>query len=261
MQQHQEKHFFSFYVSILAKLLENQKSGNFFEIHNEDLLHRIRDVLRMQKEETCFLFSRFQHVVVKIIAFEKKGIKFLIQELGKNSVLKPHVTLLLPILKRSNLEEAIYNATECGVSSIQLIKTEKSTKNLSLHEFQRLEKIIIAAAEQSKQFHFPDITLPKSYDAIFHGIEGKKIWFDKRGAPSFELIEKIRTKKPDQLNILIGPEGDFTEQERANIVDAGFEAHTLTPTTLRSVSAVSVAIGSVRALLCFAFFVFYVLYQ
>jgi len=241
-----EKHLFSFYIPNFGTLLQDGSHAGLI-IKDQNFLHRVHDVLRMKEETFCYLFDSQQHALVRLVLLTKKELRFIVHRYAENDILTPRITLFLPILKRAALEDAIYNATEMGVSEIRLITTTKSVHQISHHEYERLEKIIIAAAEQSKQFTLAELlpSLPCE-QAINAEIQGKKIWFDKGGMPYFDAISRIRSNQPEHITILIGPEGDFTAQERTHITNAGFDSYSLTPTTLRSVSAVTLAIGMIR---------------
>lgn len=246
MHETREKHLFSFYITDLTSLIKNEQKEMI--IKDSVLIHRMKDIIRMKERSECYFFDQQVHVFAHITLINKKEIHCFISKKALNDYLKPHITLLLPLLKRNALEEAVYNATEAGASLIQLITTKKSEQNLPSNELARLQKIIIAAAEQSKNFHFPTLMSPISYEKIAPSSQGTKIWFDKNGVPFFNVISSLKEKKPDLLTIIIGPEGDFTAQEQATIVQAGFESYALTPTTLRSISAVTLAVGSIRSM-------------
>lgn len=240
-----EKHFFSLHVTDISKQLQDIISPELI-IREYDIVHRVCGVLRMKEGSIFYLFDQYIHVLVQVVRITKKELLLKILECKKNKLLFPKIVLFLPILKRTALEQAIYNATETGVSIIQLIRTTKSMSQMSLHEYARLEKIIIAAAEQSKYFNLAKILLPISIDQALKAAGGKKIWFDPIGQSFVHIITTLHKDRPEDITILLGPEGGFTIEEQKNILSHDFETYALTPTILRSVSAVTLAVGIIR---------------
>ncbi len=49
--------------------------------------------------------------------------------------------------------------------------------------------------------------------------------------------------------VVIGPEGGVTDEEQQLLQAIGFDTYTLTPTVLRSVDAVTIALGGIRSII------------
>ncbi len=65
--------------------------------------------------------------------------------------------MLLPLLKKIALEEALYACVELGAHSVQLVITNKSQHTwVDLKKWCACNEFMIAAAEQSKNFAFPE---------------------------------------------------------------------------------------------------------
>src|SRR5436190_21644325 len=159
-----EKHEFALYVALLSSLVETILPGEDIIISDEKIIHRMKFILRLSPQEQCIFFDKIIHVKCIIKEFiGKKQVKCIMQEKKINTILSPMITFLLPILKRDDFENAIYSLTEIGVTIIQLVLTKK-TYNVTFNqkEMERVQRIIIAAAEQSKNFAYPELKAPIS---------------------------------------------------------------------------------------------------
>lgn len=241
-----DKHIFALYVDNLSTII----SENTFLVSNEQIIHRCIHVLRLQRDDEIILFDRSEHASVRIVLIGKKVMQGALINRFCNVIFKPNIKLLLPVLKKDALSDAIYNAVETGVSEIYLVTTQKSQRVISAVELDRLERVAISAAEQSKNFALPQIHHPMHLDAalaLFKGIPSA--FFDPHGKSVQEIITFLSTGQYANIVLLIGPEGDLTAAEKSMLEEHKWLLCALTPTVLRSVQAVSVSIGIMRSFL------------
>jgi 16S rRNA (uracil1498-N3)-methyltransferase len=151
-------------------------------------------------------------------------------------------------LKKQALEEAVYGLVECGVSSIYLLDTDKVQRDWGGDkEYERLYKICIAAAEQSKNYAMPQIHKPISLNEfIKQHAAYTKLFFDPAGA---SIMATISDRKHENICCIVGPEGDLTESEKDLLRTQQFNFCHLTPTILRAQQAVVVAVGALRSII------------
>ena len=158
----------------------------------------------------------------------------------------------MPLLKREALEQAVYSLVELGVNDVQFVVTDKSQKELRPAARKRLERIMIAAAEQSKNFSLPRIHDPLGFQDFMKTLQTQtahKILFDSDGQPLWNVASIVRDADLADVVCMVGPEGALTEEEMHLAQTAGFILCCLTPTVLRSVQACSVGVGAIRSLL------------
>lgn len=243
----EKRHIFSLYSQDLS--YDESASSGSYTIKDEILVHRINNILRLREKDRLSIFNGMISLNAIITRIEKKIIILEVQEKKLTSDFQKKIRIYLPLLKKEALEEAVYNTTEMGVSEIQLIKTDYSQKIITNHEFLRLEKIIIAACEQSKRFNIPVLKeLISLQEAITTKDEELNIWFDPKGTSLFSLCTMLENNKPKKIGIFIGPEADFSDEEKEKLEQIS-QKYTLTPTILRSRSAVTLGIGIVRSIL------------
>lgn len=247
-----QHHIFALYVSNLSQLIKPLSGTMPLTVTDTDIVHRISTVLRLEVDDACILFDRFihAHVIIKK-TIKKKSLECVIIKTQKNYQQKPHTLFLLPMLKKNNLETAIYTLTEIGVSTIQLLYTQKTARTpFTQKDKDRIERIMITAAEQSKNFSYPDIKEPIFLgDACLLYTESPKIVFDPEGKPVGTIIDSLQDTNCDRISLIIGPEGDFTHDEKSLLQSHGFIRCALTSTVLRSVQAVSLGAGIIHSLL------------
>jgi len=229
--------------------LPTKQTANY-ALKAEELMHRIKQVLRLVAEDELVLFNAECHATFKITAITKKEILGLLGKPVCNAQFSPHITVYLPILKRVALEEALYAAVELGAQAIQLISTQKTPPLGNKQELERLNRIIIAAAEQSKNFAVPKLyaPVPLAHALAQANNKAAKVYADATGTPLLEIMQQITTKKPADLIFMVGPAGDLIEEEKLAVITAGFALCALTPTVLRSQQALALGLGALRAL-------------
>jgi 16S rRNA (uracil1498-N3)-methyltransferase len=241
-------HQFALFFKNLSDSIKNLKKDQLFTIHDEEIVHRIVSVLRLQKDEEIILFDKKIHVFIILQDISKKNIQVLFKEKKETIDLKPKISFILPLLKKEALEESIYSLAEIGAQEIILAITEKSRQNLTEKELQRLDKILIAAAEQSKNFSMPQVIPPEYLADIAQKSEKQpiqKLFFDPQGSFINQSFANLTDKK--DFILCIGPEGDLTEAEKNQLKKAAFNFISLTPTILRASQAVAIAAGLMRS--------------
>jgi 16S rRNA (uracil1498-N3)-methyltransferase len=188
-----------------------------------------------------------QGVIEKI---EKRSLEIAVQKRVSNEKLKPELLVLLPTLKKDDLEEALSRLCALGVTTIQFVETEKVQHNWHFdREKERFERVMIAACEQSKQFVVPALLAPISLEKACAAVKtgAHKVFFDPDGQPLLVVMQQVATREGETV-LLVGPEGDLTDKEKEFISRQGFVFCALTKTVLRSCEAIALGVGVIRSL-------------
>ena len=106
----------------------------------------------------------------------------------------------------------IQKATELGVTKFIPILTERTIVR-KINE-KRVNKIIIEASEQSNRLKVPQLEEIVKLDDFLKFNQKTNIIFGDLNTNN----NKLNIKSTEPLCILIGPEGDFTTQEREKIL-------------------------------------------
>lgn len=216
---------------------------------DEPCAHRIQHVLRLIRGDTIILFDRKQHLIAEISSIGSRELTLTCQKPVANTVYSPAITCLLPILKREAFDEALYALTEAGVTAIQLITTHKMHRSSSPLQ-ERMERVMVAAAEQSKNFALPTVYEPRELGAVLADMRsGTLVVCDPAGEPLSRALASLESIKSNHIFVLIGPEAGLTtdELEIVRAKNAIFTA--LTPTILRAQQAAFLSVGVLRSVL------------
>ena len=136
----------------------------------------------------------------------------------------------------------IQKATELGVTKFLPIIFDRTVVRKINNE--RLEKIVIEASEQSNRLNVPEIEKAQNLKKFLNSNSIDLIFTDLNS--NNKKIEKTKfSNKP--ICIIIGPEGDFSEHERQEILSfKGVQALKINDNILRSETAVISAISIIN---------------
>lgn len=240
-----EKHNFALYFADL----NCSDSAKELIVSDLDLVHRATKVLRIKEGGAVTLFNKKINVLGTLSKITKKNFTLDIITISGSKHLAPKITVALGVLKKEHFETALYSCVELGASQIQPIVFKKSvSQKLNLD---RLQRVLVSAAEQSKNFDFPSWQQPISF--LDFVVDMNKpcqyIYCDISGKPMFDVVQQIKQQTATEIVLIIGPEGDLTTVEKNTLLQKGVLFMQLTPTVLRSVQATAIALGSLRSML------------
>ena len=206
--------------------------------------HYVVNVMRLKQGSNLNFFNKEGEWLSEIIFIErdKVEIKFL------NKIKEPFkissIELAICLVKKTPIEIILQKATELGVSKIiPIISDRTEVKDLN---FDRANKIVIEATEQSNQLNPPEIgRLIKLKDFINDISKETKLFFaDVNSEYILSVKDLVKEKK---ISVLIGPEGDFSPAERELILSKRETvSFTLSKNILRADTAAISAISIVN---------------
>ena len=169
--------------------------------------------MRIKEGESFSLFNDGGDWEAKINEIKKGIVNFIIVKKLKNSENNSEIWLAFTPIKLNYLNFMIQKATELGVTKFIPILTERTiVRNLNL---ERLSKIIIEASEQSNRIKLPKLEKLIKFDEFMKLYKDTNVIFGDLNSKNNE----IKIKKDNPLCVLIGPEGDFSEKERKEILN------------------------------------------
>ena len=150
-----------------------------------------------------------------------------------------------PTKQMDRNEWFVEKATEVGIDRFTpIISTYSERKEVKV---ERLIKTAISAMKQSQQPFLPLIDKTVAFkDFIQLPFDGKKLIAHCYETPKMALSQIY--KKGENALILIGPEGDFSEEEVENAIAYGFEPISLGESRLRTETASLIAAHTVHVL-------------
>ena len=204
--------------------------------------HYLNKVMRVKENEVFSLFNSNGEWEAKVLNISKSIIKFkTTKQLRQKENIKELWLAFSPI-KSNNQNFMIQKATELGVTKFLPIIFDRTVVRKINKE--RLEKIVIEASEQSNRINLPIIEEAQSLNNFLKTNLIDLIFTDLNS--SNNKIDKSKlTDKP--VCIIIGPEGDFSEVERQEILAfKGVQPIKINENILRSETAVLSAISIIN---------------
>ena len=161
---------------------------------------------------------------------------------------KKKINLALSLIKPSNFDYAIQKCTELGVDKIVPILAERSIYKIDqktiLNKKKRWHMIAQGACEQCGNNWLPQITnVMRITEWIKSLTSSQKIVFTLSAS---NKLSEVSLK--EEIDILIGPEGDLSINEVEELVKNGFSSLSLGQRILRAETAAIASVSSIRAL-------------
>lgn len=234
---------FSMQLFYLPNLQDQDISSSF---EKEESAHIIR-VLRKKEGDTLFVTNGKGYLFTTEIvqANDKKcTVKIVNATFFPKRNYQLHLAVA-PTKMNDRYEWFIEKATEIGIDEITPIICDHSERKIIKKE--RLEKIMLGAMKQSNQYYTPIIHDAIDLKSFLKKERQGSKWIAHCEENDKQFIQKSILKSND-ITILIGPEGDFSEKEIALALSQNWEAITLGNTRLRTETAAIVACHSIAFL-------------
>ena len=174
--------------------------------------HYVSKVMRLKEKEVFSLFNSSGEWEAKISNITKSIVEFNVTKQLRQKENTKELWLAFSPIKSNYFNFMIQKATELGVTKFLPVIFERTIVRKINKE--RLEKVIIEAAEQSNRITVPSIEDPQKLKSFLNN-DMDLIFTDLNTANTKIEIKKL-TIKP--TCVIIGPEGDFSEKEREEIL-------------------------------------------
>ena len=217
-------------------------SSEMIEKLDKSQSHYLTKVMRVKENEFFSLFNKNGEWEAKIIGISKSIVEFKIIKQFRQKENTKELWLAFSPIKSNYQNFMIQKATELGVTKFLPIIFDRTVVRKINKE--RLEKIVIEASEQSNRINVPTIDDAQDLNGFLKKNSMDLIFTDLNS--NNEKIDKSKlTDKP--VCIIIGPEGDFSESEREEILSFNsVQAIKINENILRSETAVISAISIVN---------------
>ncbi|WP_440646983.1 RsmE family RNA methyltransferase [Candidatus Pelagibacter sp. HIMB1521] len=217
-------------------------SNNLTDTLDKSQSHYVNKVMRVKENEMFSLFNSSGEWEAKILNISKGVVEFNVTKQLRQKENPKELWLAFSPIKSNYFNFMIQKATELGVTKfIPIIFDRTIVRKINK---ERLEKVIIEASEQSNRINVPDIEDPKSLDDFLNNNKVDLIFTDLNSKNTKIDLKKV-TDKP--TCVIIGPEGDFSEEERAKILKfSGVQPLKINENILRSETAVISAISIIK---------------
>jgi 16S rRNA (uracil1498-N3)-methyltransferase len=235
------------------RFLVEQIRDNTAELRGEDARHLAR-VLRAAPGQQYEISDGASLYLAEIAAVEKDRVVFRALEALDTPPDPVRLTLLAALIKFDRFEWLVEKATELCVAAIVPVHAARSEKGLleaARKRAERWRRIAYESSQQARRLRPPEIAEPQSmaqavtatFFAASSAASGLRYFLDeKSGAPPLlSTIPPAAQRRADHaiagIALLTGPEGGWTDGERAAAAAAGWAPASLGPLILRAETA------------------------
>ena len=229
-------------MSNIRLFFSNTISANMTDRLDKSQSHYLTKVMRVKENEVFSIFNKNGEWQAKVLKISKGIVEFRITEQLRKKESSKELWLAFSPIKSNYQNFMIQKATELGVTKFLPIIFDRTVVRKINNE--RLKKIVIEASEQSNRLNVPEIEKAQNLKNFLKSYSMDLIFTDLNS--DNKKIDKSKlTNKP--ICIIIGPEGDFSETEREEILSfKSVQSIKINENILRSETAVISAISIIN---------------
>lgn len=222
---------------------KDQIDDDGISITGRDVKH-IKDVLRLKIDDMIEVLSEGMLYTCRIIniASDMVYVKIMDVTVGKN---EPPIEIILfqGIAKGDKMDLIVQKSTEIGVKHIYPVMTKRTVVKINdnkkeKNKIGRWNLIALEAAKQSKRDFVPIVHDILTFNEMLNILKSESnIIVPYEMEHSLGLNEALKKVKNNRINVIIGPEGGFEEEEVILLDEIGGQVVTLGPRILRTETA------------------------
>jgi 16S rRNA (uracil1498-N3)-methyltransferase len=226
-----------FYNTTINETTEN------FSFDKEESKHIIK-VLRKKDSDILYVTNGLGYLFkteITLASDNKCTVKIISFEKAAPSKYNLHLAVA-PTKMNDRYEWFLEKATEIGIHEITPIICDRSERKVINKE--RFEKIILTAMKQSNELYLPKLNEAMTFKE-FIKTQNKGLQLIAHCEETDKKSLKSVLKPNENITMLIGPEGDFSEKEIELALENNYIPVSLGNTRLRTETAAIVACHSV----------------
>ena len=229
-------------MSNIRLFFSNTLSAKMTDKLDKPQSHYLVKVMRIKENEFFSLFNSYGEWEAKVLGILNGIVQFKIIKQIRSKESSKEIWLAFSPIKSNYQNFMIQKATELGVTKfLPIIFNRTIVRKINK---ERLEKIVIEASEQSNRLNVPLIEKAQNL-TNFLKLNSMDLIFTDLNSDNKKIDKSKLTNKP--ICIIIGPEGDFSETEREEILSfKNVQALKINENILRSETAVISAISIIN---------------
>ena len=226
-------------MSNIRLFFSNTLSANMTDKLDKPQSHYLTKVMRIKRNDFFSLFNSYGEWEAKVLEILNGIVQFKIIKQIRSKESSKEIWLAFSPIKSNYQNFMIQKATELGVTKfLPIIFNRTIVRKINK---ERLEKVVIEASEQSNRLNVPLIEKAQNLKN-FLKLNSMDLIFTDLNSDNKKIDKSKLTNKP--ICIIIGPEGDFSETEREEILSfKNVQALKINENILRSETAVISAIS------------------
>lgn len=215
-----------------------------------DEARHLSQVLRMKSGDSVVVFDgRGRRASAEILSVSRDFVSLKLGEILPTRAPLPAITLAQAIPKGKNMDLIVQKSVELGIAAIQPLVTRYTVVQPGDGKSGKWRRNALEACKQCGQDTLPDITEPMTFDRwIATQADAPGLKLIASLAPGARPMRTVLRGHPGtvQATLLVGPEGDFSGEETATALAAGFLPVSLGSIVLRVETATLFCLSALR---------------
>ncbi len=183
--------------------------------------HHLTRVLRVETGQLYELSDNRNAYLAEVESVAKELVILRVVERLASPEPLLHITLLASLIRFERFEMLLEKATELGVERVIPILADRSEKGLDRAAEKRIarwQRIVREASEQARRTRLPEICEPLRLQQAAIPDAALRLVLDEDPAAKPILLALPQPRRPsDEVALLLGPEGGWTDRERAAV--------------------------------------------
>lgn len=229
---------------------KSQITSDKIELFGDDVKH-ISKVLRLREGERISVCNKDRtDYICSIQTIEKDKVTLCIEEEHPNTnESNLQITLYQGLPKGDKMDLIIQKAVELGVVAVVPVAMKRSVVKLNNTQakIQRWQRIADEASKQCMRGILPKVSEPVSFGEMLSRLDSEDLTFLPYENENENKLKNLLRDNASckRVNIIIGPEGGFDEEEISKAKTEGIPLVTLGPRIMRCETAPLAAISAV----------------
>jgi 16S rRNA (uracil1498-N3)-methyltransferase len=212
--------------------------------------HHLTRVLRVEPGQKFEISDNHAVYLAEVESARKDLVSFSIHEKLASPEPLVRITILASLVRFERFEWMLEKATELGVARVVPVQAERSEKGLEQGAGKRIarwNRIVREASEQSRRARLPEIAAPVVLAGALQVKSAYCYVLEEAEAPPILSALPAHRDRADSVALLVGPEGGWTDRERAQVAASAWRPISLGPQILRAETAALAALAIVNA--------------
>jgi len=219
-------------------------------LEGDEARHLVQ-VLRTGEGDQVRVFDgRGRSADAGILEVSRRAVRLRLGETRQAEAPRPAVVLAQAIPKGKTMDLIVQKAVELGVAEIQPLVSRHTVARPDAGKAQKWRRVALEACKQCGQDWLPEVREPCGFSAWLGDWKPAEsdlalIASLAEGArPMREVLRDL--EKPERVVVLVGPEGDFHEEETRAATQFGYRPLSLGPLVLRVETASLCCLAAIR---------------
>lgn len=203
-------------------------------LEESEARHAVKVLRLKQGDDIQVIDGKGNSFICTITETSKRDCKIQIKEKITYDPASHHIHIAIcPTKNQDRIEWFVEKAIEIGVQEITFVESKRTERSKVKEE--RIQRIVISAMKQSLKFWAPKINYLTPFKSFLENCSTETRLIAHLNEGERHTVES--SVKGKETTILIGPEGDFTDEEVAQAFANGFTPVTLGKSRLRTETA------------------------